>query len=97
MTFSRYSRTPILRMGEKFGTSDAISVIRAAIKNGTIKTREMEIHEAQRLDTLAGVIYGNGRYWWILASASDIGWGLQVPPGTIIKVPELSDIVQLVC
>lgn len=96
MPFSRYSRAPILRMGEQYGTSSAIRVIRTAVKAGTISIREIEIHEAQRLDTLAGSIYGDAKYWWVLAACSDIGWGLQLPAGTIIKVPELADIAQLV-
>lgn len=96
MTFSRYSRSPVLDLGGQFGTSNAIVVIRQAIKDGTIKTREIVVRGAERLDTLAGSIYGDSRYWWILASASDIGWGLQVPPGTIIRIPDLGDIAQLV-
>lgn len=96
MAFSRYTRTPVLALGEKYGTAEAIRVIREAIKNGTLKTREMVVHEKQRLDTIAGSIYGDGRYYWILAATSNIGWGLQVPPGTIILVPEIDDISSLV-
>lgn len=94
--FSRYNRTPILRMGEQYGTSETITVIRNSIKNGVLRTNETVMHEAQRLDTLAGQFYGDGRLWWVLAAASDIGWGLQVPPGTIIKVPDLQDVANLV-
>jgi nucleoid-associated protein YgaU len=50
----------------------------------------------ERLDTIAGVAYGDGRYWWVLAAASNIGWGLQVPPGTIIRIPDLSQVAALV-
>jgi hypothetical protein len=96
MAFSRYSRTPILKLGEQFGTSVTQTMIREAIKNGTIKTREIVLRGAERLDTIAGATYGDGRYWWILAAASDIGWALQVPPGTIIRIPDLNDIAQLV-
>ena len=44
---------------------------------------------ADRLDTLAGTIYGDARYWWVLAAASDIGWCLQIPPGTLINIIDL--------
>jgi len=49
-----------------------------------------------RLDALAGVLYGEGRYWWVLAAASNVGWSLQVPPGTIITVPDLRAVERLV-
>jgi len=96
MAFSRYSRTPLLRFGTQYGTSRALEIIRKAVKDGTIPVRKIIIRGAERLDTLAGSIYGDARYWWILCAASDIGWGLQAPPGTIIKIPDLSDIASLV-
>src|SRR5258706_4026401 len=96
MAFSRYSRAPILNLGEFFGTSTAIAVIRQAVKNGTIRTREVTTRGFERLDTIAGSIYGDGRYWWVLAATSDVGWALQVPPGTIINVPDLNDIASIV-
>ena len=43
--------------------------------------------EGERLDTLANRFLGDGRLWWAIAACSQIGWGLQVPPGTIIKIP----------
>lgn len=95
MAFSRYSRTPILKLGEQYGTSTAQTKIREAIKNGTIKTREIVVRGAERLDTIAGSTYGDARYWWVLAAASDIGWGLQIPPGTIIRIPDLNDVAQI--
>jgi nucleoid-associated protein YgaU len=48
-----------------------------------------------RLDTLAGSLYGDARYWWVIAAASDIGWGLQIPPGTIIRVVDLVDVEEV--
>lgn len=96
MAFSRYSRAPILNLGAQYGTSRAVEAIRAGIKSGQIVTRDMVVRGAERLDTIAGSLYGDGRYWWILAAASDIGWGMQVPPGTILKVPQLSSISALV-
>jgi len=46
-----------------------------------------------RLDLLAFKYYGDSSYWWIIAAASNIGWGLQVPPGTLIKIPRDLDKV----
>jgi nucleoid-associated protein YgaU len=56
----------------------------------------IEALEGERLDVLAGQIYNDARYWWVLAAASDIGWGMQVPPGTVIRIPDLSDIANLI-
>lgn len=96
MPFSRYARSPILNLGEKYGTSQATVIIRAAMRDGRLSTTETYVRGAERLDTMAGTIYGDARYWWILAACSDIGWGLQVPPGTIIKVPALGDVITLI-
>lgn len=96
MTFSRYSRTPVLDFGAQYGTARAHEAIRKAISTGQIKFREIVVRGAERLDTIAGSVYGDGRYYWILAAASDIGWGLQVPPGTIIRIPQLDDVAALV-
>lgn len=96
MPFSRYNRAPQLNLGAQFGTSRAIEAIRHGIDAGQIHIiRETVVRGAERLDTIAGVVYGDARYWWILAAASDIGWGMQVPPGTVIRVPALADIAKL--
>jgi hypothetical protein len=34
--------------------------------------------------------------WWVIAAASGIGWGMQVPPGVILKIPtEPGDVITL--
>lgn len=97
MPFSRYNRTPQLNLGAQYGTSRAIESIRQGIASGQIHvTREIIVRGAERLDTIAGTVYGDAKYWWILAAASDIGWGMQVPTGTVLKVPLLSDIAKLI-
>jgi len=96
MALSRYSRTPVLNYGEQLGTGRAHEAIRSAIKNGLMAVTTMVVRGSERLDTIAGVVYGDGRYWWILAAASNIGWGMQVPPGTIISIPALEDVAAIV-
>lgn len=97
MPVSRYSRTMRLDFGAQQGTSVSIESIRSAIASGQIRIlSEIVVRGAERLDTIAGDVYGDGRYWWILAAASDIGWGLQVPVGTIIRIPSLQDVLAIV-
>ena len=95
MAFSRYLRVPSVERNTK-----SMSVINASIRkgivNGTIPSNTLVLEEGRRLDQLAGQIYGSGSYWWILAAASGIGWGLQVPAGTIIIIPnDLGQILSL--
>jgi hypothetical protein len=40
--------------------------------------------------------YGDSRYWWVLAASSDIGWGLQIPPGTVIRIPDLTQVSNII-
>lgn len=96
MTINRYARTPIIIYNRKYGTSQAIPAIRDNIENGNISTTKYITKENERLDILAGKYYGDGRLWWIIAAASGIGWGLQMPPGTILKIPSINDVQKYV-
>lgn len=96
MAFSRYTRSPILNFGAQYGTSRAREAIQTAVKNGQLVCRQMVVRGRERLDTIAGVVYGDARFWWILAAASNIGWGMQVPPGTIVNVPPLGRVAALI-
>jgi hypothetical protein len=58
-----------------------------AASTGALKCKAITMNATQRLDTLSGLYYGDSQYWWIIAAASGIGWGLQVPPGTLIRIP----------
>lgn len=96
MTLRRYARTTVLGLGNRYGTSFAIPAIRQQIQNGNIRFDESILEESERLDVLAGQVYGDGRLWWIIAAASDVGNALQVPPGTRIVIPLLSDLVKYI-
>tara|TARA_B100000676_G_C17851443_1_gene718323 strand:- start:484 stop:771 length:288 start_codon:yes stop_codon:yes gene_type:complete len=82
----RYGRDQRIR-GGKLQTARTIMLIRRANEFGLIPTREVLIKESQRLDHLAAKHLGDSTLWWILAGLSNIGWGMQVPAGTIIKIP----------
>ena len=96
MTLRRYERTPVIGINFRYGTSFAIPVIRSGIENGSINTKQVILLENERLDILAGKEYGDGSLWWVIAAASNVGWGLQVPAGTRILIPSLKDIVAIV-
>ena len=96
MATSRYSGNTVIGMGFQRGTSLTTVRIRSAINAGTLRYKEVVLRGVQRLDTLAGEEYGDGRYWWIIAAASNVGWGMQAPPGTAIKIPNLNDALALV-
>lgn len=83
----RYANTPKIAAGKQYGTATAHNSIRLAVQRGQIGAREHVLKEGERLDAIAGRVYGNSRLWWIIAAASGIGWGLQVPPGTLLLIP----------
>lgn len=93
MATNRYSSDPRIRFDQQLGAASAVSKIRAGIQRGTVPISGTVIATgADRLDTLAGKIYGDARYWWVLAASSNIGWGLQIPPGTVINIVDLNDV-----
>jgi len=97
MPVGRYANDSRINLGEQLGTYNAVRELRAAIKNGSVPVTNTLIATGDdRLDTLAGSIYGDAKYWWVLAAASGIGWGLQIPPGTVINIIRISDVERLV-
>jgi len=84
---SRYKSDVSIKRGTMKSTAKAIRRIRLAKRAGKIPCRTISLKEDERLDKLAGQLFGDGRLWWVLAALSDIGWGLQLPPGTKISVP----------
>lgn len=89
MAISRYSTTPRINFGTQYGTSDSIAKIRAAVASGAIQTTVLSLKEVVRLDVLAGQYYGDAKYYWLIAAASNVGWSPQCPPNTRIVIPVL--------
>lgn len=98
MAFSRYQRDNLSSDGRGFTAPGGLAAVRAAIKRGdvpvinTFTTTEADF----RLDSIAGRLYGDSRYWWLVAAASNIGWGMQVPAGTIINIVDLEAVERIV-
>ena len=94
---SRYRRAPKLRGGKSYGTYFVGNTIYRGCQQGAISYTTYVTKESERLDIIAGEHYDDGSLWWIIAAASSIGWGLQVPPGTQLSIPtDLSQIEALV-
>ena len=72
------------------GTNISKSVVglRNAIRAGDISFTLHVVKEGERLDQIAHRTYGDGTMWWVIAAASNIGWWLQVPPGTVLRIPD---------
>ena len=87
MSISRYKSDLNIRGGQIKASAKAVRRMRRARDRGLIPCRQITLKENERLDVLAGKLLGDGRLWWIIAALSDIGWGLQVPPGTRIRLP----------
>ena len=87
MGLSRYGRTSRIKGGKQMATPEAVRSIRMAVKNTSISTVSYVTAESERLDVIAAKKYGNSKLWWVIAAASDIGWSLQVPPGTVLLIP----------
>ena len=83
----RYRRVPLIAGGRKIGTSFVCYAIRRAIETNRLSFQEYVVKEGERLDVLAGEFLGDGKLWWVIAAASGIGWMLQIPPGTLLKIP----------
>lgn len=84
---SRYVNDSTIKGGTVLQSANAVMRIREAIKTGAITLRVHVVKENERLDHIAGRFYGDGRYWWLIAAASNIGWALQVPAGTRLNIP----------
>ena len=88
MSLNRYENDTVVRDGRILGTNQAIIRIRDGVNTGAISVASRILQEGERLDVIANELYGDGRLWWIIAAASEIGWWLQAPAGTRIVYPQ---------
>ena len=87
MPFGRYTSIPKINRKRQYGTSRASPALFFAVENGSLKYTPRKLVGGERLDTIAFDVYGDSRYWWVIAAATGIGWCLQVPAGTLLRVP----------
>ena len=96
MPINRYRNASLVNAGVARGASNATSAIYAGIENGLISSKSRTFQEGERLDIIAGEEYNDSTLWWVIAAASGIGWGLQVPPGTNIVIPSIDDVTKVI-
>ena len=84
---TRYLTDSIIREGKALSSAQAVARIRDLKKQGAISTRERVLQKGERLDIIAGEEFSNATLWWVIAALSNIGWGMQAPPGTILVIP----------
>lgn len=97
MAISRYDRDPLIFGGRSFGSAQSVVIIRDAVRRGQISLKEKVMSESERLDVIAGQQYQDASLWWVIAAASNIGWGLQVPAGTKISIPtNISEVLEII-
>lgn len=90
MAINRHTFSNVINVNNKTTIATslvAVKIYRAA-NSGELSTSNHVMQDGERLDVLAGRIYGDSQYWWVIAAASGIGWGLQVPPGTLLRIPD---------
>lgn len=83
----RYGRSAVFAAGRALGTSFAVPIIRDEVKRGNIQVDEYITKEGERLDHIAARKLGSSKYWWVIAATSNVGWSMQVPPGTRLLIP----------
>jgi hypothetical protein len=93
---NRYIGAPVINLGTARGTSNAVHNVRVGVSSGTIRFTTRVLQESQRLDMIAGLEYGDSSLWWAIAAASNIGWSLQVPPGTLLRIPNMQDVARVI-
>ena len=90
----RYGRLHKVSNGKLLGTSILVPAIRTLIREGRLRFDVKVIAQGERLDQVAANAYGDGKLWWIIAAASEVGWGMQLPPGTYIRIPKDLSVIE---
>lgn len=83
---SRYASASISTVTDGRGTHQSVNI--PDITTATYVFTFYQMREGDSLDALAYQAYGNGAYWWKIADLNPeiLDW-LDVPPGTVIRLP----------
>lgn len=92
----RYKRDQRIS-GGLLETAQSVTILRRAKEFGLLQLKQKVLVADQRLDHIAFQELGDPHAWWIIAALSDIGWGMQLPAGTVLYIPvNMAVIGQLV-
>ena len=97
MAIGRYTYISKVVGKNALSTPSSHRKIYNAVISGRLLFKSHTTQGVERLDQVAGKFYGSASYWWIIAAASGIGWGLQIPPGTILRIPvNLAEVIAII-
>ena len=89
----RYKRDQRIS-GGLLQTAQSVTILRRAREFRLLSLRKIILTKSQRLDQIAYRELGDPHAWWIIAALSDIGWGMQLAPGTILYIPNDLNVIQ---
>ena len=89
----RYKRDQRIS-GGLLQTAQSVTTLRRAKEFGLLSFRTILLSKDHRLDHVAFEELGDPHAWWIIAALSNIGWGMQVPAGTILCIPNNMRVIQ---
>ena len=93
---SRYVNDRTLRGGSQKASPRAARILRAAVRSGRVNTRIVVLGQDNRLDIIAYQYLGDPTLWWTIAVLSNIGWAMQLPPGTRLVVPHSREQIEAI-
>ena len=89
---SRYATATVERATDSSGTVNSF-VVSGPNPYQLIVTSRYEVRDGDRLDRLAGRLYGREDLWWVISDANpDILLQDPIKPGTILRIPDARHI-----
>ena len=92
----RYGQSTLIKGGKGLSTNRLMSQIRTLRDRGELRYRTRTVKEGERIDHIAAQELGSSQLWWVLAAMSDIGWPMQLPPGTVINIPTNLNLIKTI-
>jgi nucleoid-associated protein YgaU len=90
---SRYENASILRVTTADGSTQFAIYPTRMLLTEQVTFVQRTVVAGDRLDTLAHRYYQNSLLWWIIARANpEILYPDDIPPGTILRIPDASSI-----